>query len=68
MNPGGSTIRWTLPTLPLLSTYLTVKIMVQTISAKDVSLYDLEEQFGLKLKDDQSFTEWSSDLTTVSAP
>jgi predicted type IV restriction endonuclease len=42
--------------------------MVQTIFAKDISLYDLEEQFGLQLTDDQFFTEWSSELATVSAP
>jgi hypothetical protein len=39
--------------------------MVQTIFAKDISLYDLEEQFGLQLTDDSSFTEWTSDSTTV---
>jgi predicted type IV restriction endonuclease len=42
--------------------------MVKTIFAKDISLYDLEEQFGLQLNDNQFFTEWSSDLTTGSAP
>ncbi len=41
--------------------------MVQTIFAKDISIYDLEEHFGLQLTDDQFFTEWSS-VTTVSEP
>ncbi len=42
--------------------------MVQTIFAKDISLYDLEEQFGLQLTDDQFFTEWLSDSRTVPVP
>ncbi len=42
--------------------------MLQTIFAKDISLYDLEEQFGLQLTDDQFFTEWSSDLKTMPVP
>lgn len=42
--------------------------MVQTIFAKDISLYDLEEQFGLQITDEQFFTESSRDLATVSAP
>lgn len=41
--------------------------MTQTIFAKDISLYDLE-QFCLQLTDDQFFRELSSDLTTMSAP
>ena len=41
--------------------------MLQTISAKDISLYELEEQFGLQLTDDQFFTEWSR-VTTAYTP
>ncbi len=37
--------------------------MVQTIFAKDLSLYDLETKFGLQLTDDSCFTEWVSDAT-----
>lgn len=39
--------------------------MVQTIFAKDISLYELEEQFGLQFTDDPCFTEWLSDSPTV---
>lgn len=39
--------------------------MVQTIFAKDISLYELEEQFGLQLIDDPCFTEWTSNSITV---
>lgn len=42
--------------------------MAQTIFAKNISLYELEEQFGLQLTDDQFFTEWSRDLTTAFTP
>jgi hypothetical protein len=37
--------------------------MVQTIFAKDLSLYDLETKFRLQLTDDSCFTEWVSDAT-----
>ena len=40
-------------------------MMVQTIFAKDISLYELEEQFGLQPTDDPCFTEWLNDLTPV---
>jgi hypothetical protein len=40
--------------------------MVQTIFAKDISLYELEEQFGLQPIDDPCFTEWLSDSPPVS--
>ena len=40
--------------------------MVQTIQAKDISLYDLEENFGLQLStDERLFTEWSEKLPTL---
>jgi hypothetical protein len=39
--------------------------MVQTIFAKDISLYELEEQFGLQPTDDPCFTEWLSDSSPV---
>jgi hypothetical protein len=42
-----------------------IKTMVQTIFAKDISLYELEEQFGLQPTDDQCFTEWLSDSPSV---
>ena len=41
--------------------------MVQTLFAKNISLHDLEEQFGLQLTDDQFFTEFSR-VTTASTP
>ncbi|HEY9795777.1 MAG TPA: type I restriction endonuclease [Leptolyngbyaceae cyanobacterium] len=40
--------------------------MVQTIFAKDISLYELEEQFGLQPIDDPCFTESLSDSPPVS--
>ena len=40
--------------------------MVQTIFAKDISLYELEEQFGLKATDDSCFTEWLSNSPLIS--
>ncbi|MEW6498090.1 MAG: type I restriction endonuclease subunit R [Cyanobacteriota bacterium] len=40
--------------------------MVETIFAKDISLYELEEQFSLQPTDDSCFTEWLSDLPAVS--
>ena len=43
-----------------------IKTMVQTIFAKDISLYELEEQFGLQPTDDPCFTEWLSDSPPVS--
>jgi hypothetical protein len=43
-----------------------IKTMVQTIFAKDISLYELEEQFGLQPIDDPCFTEWLSDSPPVS--
>ncbi len=37
--------------------------MVQTISAEKVTLYDLEQRFGLTLVEDESFfLEWQTDL------
>ena len=38
--------------------------MVQIIFAKDISLYELEEQFGLQPANDP-FTEWLSDSTSI---
>ncbi|MFP4101564.1 type I restriction endonuclease [Coleofasciculus sp.] len=39
--------------------------MVQTIFAKELSLYDLEIEFGLQLTEDTCFTEWVSDVTVT---
>ncbi|MEH2297297.1 type I restriction endonuclease subunit R [Nostoc sp.] len=40
--------------------------MVQTIPARDISLYELEEKFGLQLATDSNFfTEWTEDLPTL---
>ncbi len=40
--------------------------MVQTIQARDISLYDLEEKFGLELiPDPDFFTEWVDNLPTL---
>lgn len=40
--------------------------MVQTIQARDISLYDLEEKFGLELiTDPDFFTEWVENLPTL---
>ncbi len=39
--------------------------MVQTIFAKDISLYELEEQFNLQPTDDPCFTEWLSDSPPI---
>jgi hypothetical protein len=37
--------------------------MVKTIQARDISLYELEEKFGLQLVTDSSFfTEWTENL------
>ncbi len=41
---------------------------MKTIQAKNISLYDLETAFGLRLvEDDQFFREWQDDLPEVSA-
>ncbi|MEH2045652.1 type I restriction endonuclease subunit R [Nostoc sp.] len=40
--------------------------MVQTIPARDISLYELEEKFGLQLATDTNFfTEWTENLPTL---
>ncbi|MBH8565298.1 type I restriction endonuclease subunit R [Nostoc sp. CENA67] len=40
--------------------------MVQIIQARDISLYELEEKFGLKLTTDSNFfTEWTENLPTL---
>ncbi|MFN6461693.1 MAG: hypothetical protein RMZ41_007565 [Nostoc sp. DedVER02] len=40
--------------------------MVQTIPARDISLYELEEKFGLQLVTNADFfTEWTNDLPSV---
>jgi hypothetical protein len=40
--------------------------MVQTIPARDISLYELEEKFGLQLATDTSFfPEWTENLPTL---
>ncbi|MEH1820214.1 MAG: type I restriction endonuclease subunit R [Nostoc sp.] len=40
--------------------------MVQTIPARDVSLYELEEKFGLQLATDTNFfPEWTENLPTL---
>ena len=39
--------------------------MAQTIFAKDLSIYDLETQFGLQLNDESCFTEWLTDVTVT---
>ncbi|RUT08950.1 hypothetical protein DSM106972_010030 [Dulcicalothrix desertica PCC 7102] len=40
--------------------------MVQTIQARDISLYDLEEKFGLELiTNPDFFTEWVDNLPTL---
>lgn len=39
--------------------------MVQTIFAKELSLYDLETQFALQLTDDSCFTEWVSNVNVT---
>jgi hypothetical protein len=40
--------------------------MVQTIQARDISLYELEEQFGLQLVTNADFfTEWTNDLSSL---
>jgi hypothetical protein len=41
--------------------------MVQTIQAKDITLYDLEDKFSLQFVDDnQFFREWVDDLPEIS--
>ncbi|MEH2381038.1 MAG: type I restriction endonuclease subunit R [Nostoc sp.] len=41
--------------------------MVQIIPARDISLYELEEKFGLQLATDTNFfTEWTENLPTLS--
>ncbi|WP_392534998.1 type I restriction endonuclease subunit R [Nostoc sp. C117] len=40
--------------------------MVQTIPAREISLYELEEKFGLQLATDTNlFTEWTENLPTL---
>jgi predicted type IV restriction endonuclease len=40
--------------------------MMQTIQARDISLYELEEKFGLQLVTNaEFFTEWTNDLPLV---
>ncbi len=40
--------------------------MVQTVPARDISLYELEEKFGLQLATDTNlFTEWTENLPTL---
>ncbi|MEH1933152.1 MAG: type I restriction endonuclease [Nostoc sp.] len=40
--------------------------MVQAIPARDISLYELEEKFGLQLATDTNFfTEWTENLPTL---
>jgi predicted type IV restriction endonuclease len=40
--------------------------MVQTIPARDISLYELEEKFGLQLVTNaEFFTEWTNDLPSL---
>jgi len=40
--------------------------MVETIQARDMSLYELEEQFGLQLVTNADFfTEWTHDLPSL---
>ncbi len=40
--------------------------MVQTIQALDISLYELEEKFGLQLVTNADFfTEWTNDLPSL---
>ncbi|MGI2904023.1 type I restriction endonuclease subunit R [Tolypothrix sp. VBCCA 56010] len=40
--------------------------MVKTIQARDISLYELEEKFGLQVVTDTSFfTEWTENLPTL---
>ncbi|MBO3459598.1 type I restriction endonuclease subunit R [Aetokthonos hydrillicola Thurmond2011] len=40
--------------------------MVQTIQARDISLYELEEKFGLQLVTNADFfTEWTNDLPSL---
>ncbi|MHC5932776.1 hypothetical protein [Nostoc sp.] len=40
--------------------------MVQIIPARDISLYELEEKFGLQLATDTNFfTEWTENLPTL---
>lgn len=40
--------------------------MLQTIQARDISLYELEEKFGLQLVTDADFfTEWTNDLPSL---
>jgi hypothetical protein len=41
--------------------------MVQTIPARDISLYELEEKFNLQLATDSNFfSEWTENLSTLS--
>ncbi len=41
-------------------------IMVQTIQSRDISLYELEEKFGLQLVTNADFfTEWTNDLLSL---
>jgi hypothetical protein len=44
-----------------------VKFMVQTIQARNVTMYDLETQFKIEwVEDDQFFREWQDDLPEIS--
>ncbi|WP_318670514.1 hypothetical protein [Nostoc flagelliforme] len=41
-------------------------MMVQTIPARDISIYELEEKFGLQLATDTNFfPEWTENLLTL---
>jgi hypothetical protein len=43
-----------------------VKFMVQTIQARNVTMYDLETQFKIEwVEDDQFFREWQDDLPEI---
>ncbi len=39
--------------------------MVQIIQAKDISIYELEEKFGLQSTDKDFFTEWTDNLPSL---
>ncbi len=43
--------------------------MVQTIQARDISLYELEEKFALQLTQDAHFfAEWTDNLPLLTEP
>ncbi len=59
---ASSAITYNINVFPIFQPHVST-IMVQTIQARDISLYDLEEKFGLELITSADFlTEWVENL------